>query len=405
MAKFTYQTQKQRQITNTILARKGKLYRNGKLVSKPTDVTTEPRTPKSNPVSKPSDNRNQGGGLKTTTGQRRVRVSDVAAKEIAKEARQLPDGPRARRLIRPGSNTLTAAEKKAMQEVAPVVRLKPKAKMTLQDIKAKKAAERKAKFDKLLTPVRPRGEAKSKSKSALRDLPKHKVTIKTPKVSKNILALKKKLAGKTVVVGTDKNGKSIKMDAFEYAMTKGKMKLAAKNPANWDTAGSRPKTTIDQGRGTVGEKIESITKSDTPEARATLKGEIVERAQQVKANRGGPKFTKKTKDGRTVSVSKIDNPKNAASNRVILADLVAKGEAEAKKVEARITAAEEKKSKSKTTKAKVDQTLADAKKAKEERVAKARAIKAQQRGITSSGGSRGTFTGSQSGKVGITYTK
>lgn len=37
--------------------------------------------------------------------------------------------------------------------------------------------------------------------------------------------------------------------------------------------------------------------------------------------------------------------------------------------------------------------------------AKAKLIEAQQRGITSSGGSRGTFTGSQSGKVGITYTK
>lgn len=37
--------------------------------------------------------------------------------------------------------------------------------------------------------------------------------------------------------------------------------------------------------------------------------------------------------------------------------------------------------------------------------AKAKLIKAPQRSITSSGGSRGTFTGSSSGKVGITYTK
>jgi len=372
------QSDESRNTANARRSKVGKLYRNGKLVLKPTDITTEPRTPKKNPLPRilSTDSRNKGGGLKTTTGQRRIKVSNKEATAIAKEAGRRPIAPRPRNIPKPGSNSLSASEKRSISQIGTVTRLKPKAKMTLQQIKEKKAVERKAKFTRLLTPAKPVGEAKSKSKSTLKDLPKHKVTIKTPKVPKKILTLKDKLAGKTVVVGTDKKGNPIKMDAFEYATTKGKMKQAGKNTANWD-AGQRPKTTIEQGRGTFGEKVESVTKSNTPEARATLKGEIVERAQQAKANRGGPKFTKKTKNGQTVSVSKIDNPKNAASNRAIMADRVAQGEAEAKKAQARIDAAREKKIKSKTSKAKVNQTLADAKKAKEARIAKARAIKAK----------------------------
>ena len=378
----------------------GKLYRNGKLVSKPTDITTQPRTPKNNPLPKllSKDNRNKSGGLKTTTGQRRVKVSDSAARTVAQEIGRRPSAPRPRNVPRPGSNSLSAAEKKAIAQVGSVIRPKPKAKMTLQDIKQKKAAERKAKFTKLLTPTKKIGE--TKSKPTVRELPKHKVIIKTPKVPKTMLQLEKKLGNKIVKVGTDAKGQPIKMNAATYAKTKAAMKLAAKNKANWD-AGQRPVTTIDQGRGNVPQP-ESVTRTDNPEIR---KGEIVERAQQVKANRGGPKFVKKTRNGQTTSVSKIDNPRNAASNRAIMADRVAKGEEEARKMQTRIDAAREKKIKSKTSKAKVNQTLADAKKAKETRVAKARAIKASRPSLTSSGGSRGTFTGSSSGKVGITYTK
>jgi hypothetical protein len=50
-------------------------------------------------------------------------------------------------------------------------------------------------------------------------------------------------------------------------------------------------------------------------------------------------------------------------------------------------------------------TKAEKAKAKAEAEAKAKLVKAPKRSITSSGGSRGTFTGSSSGKVGITYTK
>lgn len=49
--------------------------------------------------------------------------------------------------------------------------------------------------------------------------------------------------------------------------------------------------------------------------------------------------------------------------------------------------------------------LQEIKKAEKEKAAKAKLVKAPKRSITSSGGSRGTFTGSSSGRVGITYTK
>jgi hypothetical protein len=204
--------------------------------------------------------------------------------------------------------------------------------MSQQDIAVKKATERKAKFTKLLTPVKPVGTTKVKP-SQRPQLPKHKTDVKIYKISKRTPSEKEQLAEK--------------------------LKNAAQNPKN--TFAARPKSDISKGRGNTPQP-DSITKTADP---AITRGERIERIQQIKASRGGPKFTKKTKGGQTVSVSKIDSPRNAASNRVIMEKRVKEGEEEAAKVSKRLNAGKDAKIKKDTKK--VDATLAKAKRAKESR--------------------------------------
>lgn len=268
--------------------------------------------------------------LRKAASASKPKVTASEAKAIAKEAGRRPIAPRPRNVPKAGSNALTAAEKKAQTQVSTVTRPKPKAKMTEREIAAKKATERKAKFTKLLTPAKPVGTTKTKP-SQRPQLPKHKTDVKIYKVSKRVPTEKEQLAEK--------------------------LKNAAQNPKN--TFAARPKSDISQGRGNVPQP-ESVTKTAD---RAITRGERVERIQQIKASRGGPKFTKKTKSGQTVSVSKIDSPRNAASNRMIMKERVKEGEAEADKVSKRLNAGADRRIKKNTKK--VDATLAKAKQARQ----------------------------------------
>lgn len=260
------------------------------------------------------------------------KVTASEAKAIAKEAGRRPIAPRPRNVPKASSNALTASEKKAQTQVSTITRPKPKAKMKQEDIGLKKAVERKAKFKKLLTPVKPVGTTKTKP-SQRPQLPKHKTDVKIYKISKRTPSEKEQLAEK--------------------------LKNAAQNPKN--TFAARPKSDISKGRGNTPQP-DSITKTADP---AITRGERIERIQQIKASRGGPKFTKKTKSGQTVSVSKIDSPRNVASNRAIMEKRVKEGEEEAAKVSKRLNAGKDAKIKKDTKK--VDATLAKAKRAKESR--------------------------------------
>ena len=258
------------------------------------------------------------------------KVTASEAKAIAKEAGRRPIAPRPRNVPKAGSNALTAAEKKAQTQVSTITRPKPKAKSNPAEIAQIKAAERKAKFTKLLTPAKPVGTTKTKP-SQRPQLPKHKTDVKIYKVSKRVPNEKEQLAEK--------------------------LKNAASNPKN--TFAARPKSDISQGRGNVPQP-ESVTKTAD---RAITRGERVERIQQIKASRGGTKFIKKTKSGQTVSVSKIDSPRNAASNRMIMKERVKEGEEEAAKVSKKLNAGTDRRIKKNAVK--VDATLAKAKQARQ----------------------------------------
>jgi hypothetical protein len=258
------------------------------------------------------------------------KVTTSEAKAIAKEAGRRPIAPRPRNVPKGSTNSLTASEKKNLTQVGTVTRPKPKPKMSQQDIAVKKATERKAKFTKLLTPVKPVGTTKVKP-SQRPQLPKHKTDVKIYKISKRTPSEKEQLAEK--------------------------LKNAAQNPKN--TFAARPKSDISKGRGNTPQP-DSITKTADP---AITRGERVERIQQIKASRGGTKFTKKTKSGQTVSVSKIDSPRNAASNRMIMKERVKEGEEEAAKVSKKLNAGTDRRIKKNA--AKVDATLAKAKQARQ----------------------------------------
>lgn len=335
-------TQASRGVTNTIRPKTGKLYRNGKLVSK-NAVTSEPR--KAGPVKRvlSADAPNVGGGQKTTTGQRRVKVSDAEATAIAKEAGRRPIAPRGRDIPKPSTKSLTPNEKRyeALGKKAKVTVTKKKP-MNAAELKESRAIARKAKFTKLLTPIKPVGEKKpgsvTSSRPKVATLPKHKVDVKIYRK------------------------KGVRAEVNDP------IKNAAQNPKN--TFAARPKSNIAEGRGNTPQP-ESITKTDNLDVR---KGEIVERAQQAKANRGGPKFTKKVEvksikgkviGKKTVSVSKIESPKNVESNKQIMADRLKQGEEAANAENVRLNKAQT--AKIKKNAGKVDKTLADAAKARKEK--------------------------------------
>ena len=367
-------TQKARGVTNAIRPK----------IPKPDvrEVITEPRVlPKTKlprgvkPVSKPKTKtpslleKNKGGGQKTTTGQRRVKVSDTEAKAIAQEVGRRPIAPRPRLVKKGSGSVLSASEKRSQSQIGTVTRPKPKRPLKLAEIKANKASERRAKFEKLLTPVKPIGEKRPGRVTSTKlsgpkrpELPAHKVDVKvmrkkkwTPDTS-NAGAEAEPLARGA---GKGESGARVTTTYKSKAEIAEEGRNAAQSPQN--TFAARPKTDISKGRGNVPQP-KSVTKTGDA---ATVRGERIERIQQIKASRGGPKFIKKTKSGQTVSVSKIDSPRNAASNKLIMEKRVQEGEAEADKVSKKLNASKDAKIKKNT--AKVDKTLAEAQRAKESR--------------------------------------
>ncbi len=270
----------------------------------------------------------------------RVKVSDADAAAIAKEAGRMPIAPRARVIPKPSTKSLTPNEAKQSLMKDTVTRPRPNRPMDSAEIAANKATERRAKFTKLLTPIKPIGEKRPGAVTSTKlsgparpALPAHKVEVKLYKISKRIPS--------------------------EAEQSATKLTNAAENPKN--TFAAKPKSNIAEGRGNVPQPA-SVTKTDNPEIR---RGERVEAIQQIKANRGGPKFIKKLSSGRTVSVSKIDSPRNAASNKAIMANRVAKGVEESNAVNKRVNAAKEVRIKRNAPK--VNKTLADAAKARREK--------------------------------------
>lgn len=282
-----YITQEERGVTSTVrtgpiaaarLTRQG-----GKPARKRAVTPTEPR-----PI-----------GLKTTTGQHRVRVSDIDAKDVSKELRKRPNSERTRNLPRPGA--LTTNEKARIKVRQPVITSSvwPRGKSPMTGkkeaniVRINKLLKSPPKRKPILGPL-----TAAEDRARNPKLPSHKVNVGIPnllwRIKKEIKVAKAeaRLPGRKVKVGENKHGKPIYMDAAEYIQTRVGMKLAAKNPENWSPSQSRTKFTIEEGRGGVPQPKSITRRKPTVEEH---KNQVAERNRQRKAHQGGPSMIQRTK--------------------------------------------------------------------------------------------------------------
>lgn len=276
----------------------------GPQLPKKTDVTNEGKgMPVRVSTRKPKPRKT---GLKTTTGQRRVKVSDADAKDVSKELRNRPAGSRNREIPKPGSTTLTANEKALIKVKQPVEvkRVEPK---SLQQIKDEKAAEKLTRTNRLLRrPSKrkvegPKTEHQTKvienAKKDVPRLPSHKVYVKV-KIRAGIKKRKPDMShvgppgSTTRSAGKGEKGAYVRQPLKSAEDIRKEGDNANTNPLNWDVAGNRPKATIGQGRGNVPQPG-SITRNRSVERH---KIEVVERNRQRRANTGGPRIVVKQKN-------------------------------------------------------------------------------------------------------------
>lgn len=249
---------------------------------------------------------------------------------------------RNRNVPKPSTKSLTAREKlyEKLGERAQVT-VTTKKPMTKAEIKQARKKARKAKFDKVLTPVTPIGKTRPGKRASL---PSHKVDVKLdtrrqlkPDTSR---ANEKPEMGARYIVG--KKVKSARVIAPRKTAEDFKVEAgnAKNNPRNWDVADQRPKTTIAKGRGNT-EQPFSVTKNSTParterrpvrvEARNAKRAEKRDRRTDARGSKRadytkpliikyvtGPKSakpgtTKRMQIG-TQTVSRTNHPKNAASD-------------------------------------------------------------------------------------------
>ena len=196
-----YQTQADRGVTNTVRKPVVRTKAQGKQQIKDSKPVVQP--PRSNPGTGTSaiPLANRGGGLKTTTGQGRKRVSNVDATDVAKELGRRPIAPRPRYVPRGSSNSLTASEKRGIKEIYTITRPKPNVSKTRKEIANENYAKKvKAREERA---VNPRSVPKKPAPRLKNNLPAHKTDVKI---------MRKKLHNKGV---TKKE-----QDAADYTVTK-----------------------------------------------------------------------------------------------------------------------------------------------------------------------------------------
>ena len=282
------------------------------------------------------------------------KVSSADATAIAKELKVRPSNSgRVKDVKKPSLKSLSPHEKlyEKLGEKAKVTVVKKKP-MSSAELKKSTATERKAKFTKVLTPIKPIGEKRAGSVTSLRPkvatLPKHKVDVK----------IYRKKGVRTEVNDPLKN--------------------AAENPQN--TFAAKPKSNIAEGRGNT-QQPPSVTKNPIERGNAMQKKE--QRMEKRKARQADlrdartdaresestPRIVEHNWGSKLVKkpLIKTNHPKNAASDAGNMREKL-------KEIDA-ATAARTKKRElykgnnkiSPKLKAKVDKTLGTAKKNATER--------------------------------------
>lgn len=314
------------------------------------------------------------------------KVSSADATAIAKELKVRPsDSGRVKDVKKPSLKSLSPHEKlyEKLGEKAKVTVVKKKP-MSSAELKKSTATERKAKFTKVLTPIKPIGEKRAGSVTSLRPkvatLPKHKVDVK--------IMEKRKWKPDTSNAGAEADrttravGKGEK-GAYVRQPYKSKAEIReegnnANNPQN--TFAVKPKSNIAEGRGNT-QQPHSVTKNPIERGNAMQKKE--QRMEKRKARQANlrdartdaresestPRMVEHNWGSKLVKkpLIKTNHPKNAASDAGNMREKI-------KEIDA-ATAARTKKRElykgnnkvSPELKAKVDKTLGTAKKNATER--------------------------------------
>lgn len=296
-------------------------------------------TPKATPASKPAKPKPSTKEVVGRTMRKRaypkLTPKDPALQQPATKLQSLQKKQYLNRLMarpvvrnrdvpKPSTQSLTPREKlyEKLGEKAKVT-VTSKKPMTKQEIKKTNATARKAKFNKVLTPVTPIGKARPGKRASL---PSRKVDVKEKVNSKPDTSRANEKPEMVARYAVGKKVKSARVIAPRKTADDFKTEgvNAKNNPRNWDVADQRPKTTIAQGRGNT-EQPPSVTKNPTPartqkrsvrvEARKAKRAEKRDKRTDARGSKQTPRIVTYKGNSRLVNRKPTTNhPRNAASD-------------------------------------------------------------------------------------------
>ena len=320
---------------------------------------------------------NRGGGLKTTTGQRRVKVSDKDAAKIARESKK---AYRARAIAK-RVGTLSANEQRQITKIDTVIRPKPLTKKELEArarARANKPELRKS-LTKTVNPARPKRE-QPKPRTFNPDSPERAKALALKRLNKKMDKLQPRPTGPNVRPFTKaqaahraellRNAKA----RLERAKAESKTRLTAeerlklKNAAsNFDRSGGVPPNSMapaprknsaemladrDRALKAAG-KVKTLRADGKVRAKRVRSPESVQRNIERKTDR------QQGRDARRNN-KRYEHPANerGVSMKIRMKDVLDKADAAIKEASARKAKEREKVAKTPAAKAKVDATLA-----------------------------------------------
>ena len=353
---------------------------------------------------------NRGGGLKTTTGQRRAKVSDKDAKAIAREAKR---SNRARAIAK-RVGTLSANEQRQITKIDTITRPKPLTKQQLEaraKIKASKPDLQRS-LTKTVNPARPKRE-QPKPRTFNPNSPERAKALALKRLNARIDKLQPRPTGPNVRPFTKAQAahraellRSAKA-RLERAKAESKTRLTAeerlklKNAAsNFDRSGGVPPNSMAPApRKNSAEMLAERDKALKAAGKVkTLRADGKVRAKRVRSPESIERYLK-VKDDRRQNADARRDPKRYESTfndrgpsmAIRMKEIVKEADAAIKAASARKAAEREKIAKTPAAKAKVDATLAAKKRA--DKAEAARLARNTLRNRTGKPGLRGGISG------------
>jgi hypothetical protein len=309
---------------------------------------------------------NRGGGLKTTTGQRRAKVSD---KDAAKIARESKNANRARAIAK-RVGTLSANENRQVTKVDTITRPKPLTKQQLE-ARAKARADKpelRKSLTKTVNPARPKTErpkptafnpnsAERAKALALKRLNAKMDKLQPRPTGPNVRPLTKAQAAHRAELL--RNAKA----RLERAKAESKTRLTSEERLKLKNAASNPaNSTAPAPRKNAAEMLS--TRDAALKAAGKVKGKRVRSPESVQRNIERKTDRQQGKDARR-DPKRYEHPLNdrGASMAIRMKEIIEKADRDAKAASARKAAERAKIAKTPAAKAKVDATLAAKKRA------------------------------------------